>query len=42
MNGGEERERKKTMYVVEVFCYYYVIIEFVAKGFVEHHNLGTK
>lgn len=41
MNGGEERERKKTTCIVEVLCYYYVIFEFVAKGFVGNHNMGT-
>ena len=39
MNGGEERERKKTTCIVEVLCYYYVIFESVAKGFVGNHNM---
>ena len=41
MNGGEERERKKTTRIVEVLCYYNVIFEFVAKDFVGNHNMGT-
>ena len=41
MNGGEERERKKTICIVEVLYYYYVIFESVAIDFVGNHHMGT-